>query len=35
MLIKCVEQYNFYSPFPATPVVFLCTATLLEQKHFQ
>jgi len=24
-LIKCVEQYNFYLPFPATPVVLLCT----------
>jgi hypothetical protein len=25
MLIKCVEQYNFYLPFPATPVLLLCT----------
>jgi hypothetical protein len=25
ILLRCVKQYNFYLPFPATPVVLLCT----------
>jgi len=25
ILLRCVKQYNFYLPFPATPFVLLCT----------